>query len=151
MSRPYRHKRASTDGRHFSMRDELAFNQRAIVLQLDNPGHQFDRLIGRRGPPQLDRVIGGHSAGRMIGAIALHQMISRGPVAVTIKQRPNDPATEHAGEGLLISLRLKLGNYLIAFDKAADVQTLFVGWTTSETGVVWGVGFLKTFFRHFDD
>jgi hypothetical protein len=86
----------------------------------------------------------------MFGAIALHQRISRGPVAVTIKQRPDDPATEHAGEGLLIRLGFKVSHHFVTCGKATDVQAFFVGWTTTETGVVGGVGFLKTLFGHRD-
>ena len=57
----------------------------------------------------------------MIQPGLLHQVISRRPVAVTIEQRADDPATQHSGKRFLISLRLESGDNLIA------LNNVFVG------------------------
>ena len=148
MARLNRDKSTTASGGDLIMGDQFAFDNGAIILHLHNAGHQSQRLIRWRGPAQLDGVIGRYRAGRMIGAITLHQEVSRGPVAVAIEQRANDATAKHAAKRFLISLRLKVGYYLVALNKAADPQTLLIGWAAAEAGVLRSVGFLQTLVVH---
>lgn len=135
---------AAASGRDLVMGDQFTFHNRAIVFHFHDAGHQAQRLVRWRRTPQLDCVVGRYGAGRMIKTVSLHQEVRRGPVAVTIEQCPDNAAAEHASECFLISLRLKFGRHLVAVGKAADVQTLFVGRTTTKAGVVGSVSFLET-------
>src|SRR5216684_108218 len=85
-----RDKSAAASGCNFSVRDQLAFDNRAIAFHLNYAADQPQWTVRRRRAQQLDCIIGRHGAGRMIRAIALHQMMSGGPVAVAIEQRADD-------------------------------------------------------------
>jgi hypothetical protein len=134
--------------RNVVIRDQLACDNRAIVLHLNHTRNEPQQSVGRRWAQQLDRVIRRYCAGRMIRAIALHQMICRGPVAVAVEQRADDATTQHPGEGFLVSLRLKFRHDFIAMREAANVQATIVCLAAAEAGVVWGVSFLKAFNAH---
>src|SRR5712691_8599651 len=82
----------------------------------------------------------------MIHSGLLHQVVGRGPVAVTIEQRPDNPATQHSRKSFLISLRLESGDDFIALRKASNVQALLVRRATTKARIVWRVSFLNTFF-----
>lgn len=67
---------------------------------------------------------------------------------MAIKQRPNNAATQHSRERFLISFRLKGRDDLVTFREAANVQPVFIRRAAAKTCIVWGVGFLDTFFAH---
>ena len=85
----------------------------------------------------------------MIQSGLLHQVVGRGPVAVTIEQRPDDAAAQHSGERFLISLRLKRRDDFIAAREASNVQALLIRRATTKARIVWRVSFLDTFFVRF--
>jgi len=127
---------------------QFTFDNNAVAGGLNYASDQTQRRISRCGPEELDRVISSHSTRRMIESIALHQVISGGPIAVTVKHGAGNAAAQHPGKRFLIGLRLPLGDHRISFREAADVQTPFVGRATAETLQVWRVGFLDAFFIH---
>lgn len=139
---------AATGCRDLVMCDQLAFNHGAISAGFNHARHQPHRLVRRRRPSQGNLVISGDCAGRMIGARALHQMISSGPVAMTVEQRADDAAAEHPGKCLLIRLGLKFRDYFVTLRKAANVQPLFVRRPATKARIVGRVGFLDAFFSH---
>ena len=81
----------------------------------------------------------------MIRGGFLHQVIRGGPVAMTIQQRADDAAAQHSGKCFLISRRLKGRHDFITLGKAANVQALFIRWSTSKARHAGRVGFLETF------
>ena len=85
-----RDKNATAGCASFSAGAQRAVNRRAVTGEIDNVRGKEDRTVGRSRPEKFDRVLSGHGARWMIRAGVFHQMISRGPVAVTIEQRPND-------------------------------------------------------------
>src|SRR5687768_710498 len=89
--------------------------------------------------------VGGHRAGRRIGARFLHQMMRGCPVAVAVQQCPADPSVEYAGKGLVVFSRPPLCNHLGALDDTSNAQTLLVGRTAPEAAIVRGIRLLQTF------
>ena len=67
---------------------------------------------------------------------------------MTVEQRADNAAAQHAGESLLPDLRLKVRDNFIVARKATNVQALFISWATAKTGVVRSVIFLQAFFSH---
>src|SRR5437899_3125461 len=90
MTRLDRNRSAIASGCNSFVRDQLAFDNRAIAFHLNYTGDQPQWTVRWRRAQQLDCIIGRHGAGRMIRAIALHQMIRRSPVAMAIEQRADD-------------------------------------------------------------
>jgi hypothetical protein len=81
----------------------------------------------------------------MIQTRLLHQVISRRPIAMTIKQRSDNSATQHSIECFVVLLRLPLGDHMIALRKAANVQPFGIRWTTTKARVARRVSFLNAF------
>ena len=84
----------------------------------------------------------------MIQALLLHQVIRRGPVAMTVEQCANDPAAQHSRKCFLIGFRVEGCDDFIAAREAANVQTFLVRWTTAKASHAWRVSFLETLFAH---
>src|SRR6185369_16861860 len=84
----------------------------------------------------------------MLRARLLHQMISSGPVAVAIEQRPDDAATQYPGKGFLPGCPIEGGNDFVTVREAANVQALFVSRPTTKASIVGRVSFLDTFFHN---
>jgi len=70
-------------------------------------------------------------------------MIRRGPIRVTIEQRTDDAAVQHAGERLMVRLGVKLCDKLVALGKRAYPQALFILRTAAETDAFRRVCFLQ--------
>ena len=149
VARLHRHESPATSRANFIVRDQLAFNDRPIVCRFNHASAQLHGLIGWGWPHQLDRIVRRNGTRRMIRAGFLHQVIRGGPVAVTIEERANNSATQHSGKGFLISRRLESRDHFIAFGEAANVQSLFIRWPTSEARHLRRIGFLETFV-HFE-
>src|ERR1051326_3862714 len=133
----------------FVVRDQLTFDDGAIISRFDHARAQVDRLIGWRRTFESNRVIGCDSARWMIDSGFLHQVISRGPIAMTIEQRADDAATQHPRKRFLISRGMESSDNFITFGKAANVQPFFIRWSTAKASHVRRVSFLKTFFHSF--
>ena len=73
-------------------------------------------------------------------------MVASGPVAVTIEQRTDDAAVEHALESLVMRLGLPSGDQLVSLDEALDAQPLRVRRAAPEANVVWRVAILQALF-----
>src|ERR1041384_253397 len=67
------------------------------------------------------------------------------PVAMTVEQRADYSAAQHAVECLVLLARLPLGNNHIAFRKAAHVQTLRIRGSTTKASEIRRVSFLNAF------
>jgi glucosamine-6-phosphate deaminase len=64
---------------------------------------------------------------------------------MTIEERPDDPAVQHARKGFMMRLGTELClDASVGFGETLDAKTLCVGWAASETDTVRGMGFLKT-------
>jgi hypothetical protein len=74
--------------------------------------------------------------------VAVHQVISGGPVAMTVEQRADYPAAQHSFEGFVFGLRLPVSHDFVALWKAANVEPFFIGRPTAKTFHVWGVSLL---------
>ena len=64
---------------------------------------------------------------------------------MTVEQRADDAAAQHSFERLVFLAGLPLRDNLIAIRKAANVQTLRISGTATETREIWSVRFLDTF------
>ena len=69
-----------------------------ITGRLHGPGSQRDRPVDRRRSTQADGVLGGHAARRARQAALAHEVHRRGPVPVTVEERPDHAAVEDAIE-----------------------------------------------------
>lgn len=67
---------------------------------------------------------------------------------MTVKQGADDSTAQHSFKRFVLFARLPLSNYLIALSEAANVQAVRIGRSTTETCIVWSVGFLKALVRH---
>lgn len=137
-------------GADFSIGGQRPFDCGAIVAYLDNFRREEDETAGRRWPEQLDRILGGDGARRMIFTRALHQMVRRSPVAMAIQQRADNAAIQYSVERFVFFLRLPLSNHFAACSrfievlwKTADVQTIRVSRPTTPAGILRRVLFLK--------
>src|ERR1051326_2092176 len=65
------------------------------------------------------------------------------PVAMTVEQRADNAATQHAIERLVLLARLPLSDDLIAIREAAHVQTLRIRRSTTKASEIRGVSFLN--------
>lgn len=133
---------------YFIVRNQLTLYHGAILKQLNRTGDQANRLVGRRRTQKFDRVIGSDRARWVVCTGLLHQKIRRRPVTVTIQQRSDYSTTQHAGERLVFRLGLPFSDYNFAIWKAANVQTLFVRRTATETGEARRISLLDTLFSH---
>src|SRR5205085_7022660 len=97
---------------------------------------------------EFNRVVGCDGAGRCRQTVALHQVIGGRPIRMTIEQRADDAATQDAGESLMISFGLPLGDHLSAAREAAYVQALRVRRPATETNHLRRVMLLQTLLHH---
>ena len=138
-----RDENAAAGRANFSAGAQCAFNRRAIIGQIDNVRGKGDWSVRRSWPQQFDRIFSRHRAGRMVSACVFHQMIGRGPIAVTVEQRADDAAIQHAGKRFVLRLRLPFGNDFAVFSKAADAQTVRIRRAATPTRIFGSVLFLK--------
>src|SRR5438309_3977181 len=75
-------------------------------------------------------------------------MIGRGPITMTVEQRADDAAIQHAGKRFVLRLRLPFGNDFAVFGKAADPQTFAIRRAATPTRIFGSVLFLKRWFSH---
>src|SRR5215216_3999685 len=68
-----------------------------------------------------------------------------GPVAMTVEQRADYPAAQHAFKRLVLLAGVPLGDDFIAFRKAAHVQALRICRSTTKAREIRRVSFLNTF------
>src|SRR5437763_2345137 len=84
----------------------------------------------------------------MIGTGALHQMIGRGPVAVTIEQRADNSAVQNAGKRFVFRLGLPLSHNFAVLGKTSDPQTIAIRRTATPARISRSVLFLKRLLSH---
>ena len=144
----HRDENAAAGRAHFPSPAQRAFNRRAIIGQIDNVRGKRDWSVRRSWPQQFDRIFSRHRAGRMVSACVFHQMIGRGPIAMTVEQRADDAAIQHAGKRFVLRLRLPFGNDFAVFGKAADAQTVRIRRAATPTRIFGSVLFLKRSLRH---
>jgi hypothetical protein len=141
-------KRAAAGCRYLVVRDQFAFHYRPVICRFNYTRDQMDWFIRRRWPQKFDCVIRGDCARWMIESGSLHQMVSRGPVAMTVEHGAGDTAAQHPRKRFLISFRLPVSDHFVAPRKAANVQPFSVGGTATKTRQPRRVGFLETFVGH---
>ena len=83
---------SATRGANVPASAQCSFDRRAIIGQIDNFRRKKDRIARRSWPQQFDRIFRRHRAWRVILFRALHQVIGRRPVAMTVEQCANDAA-----------------------------------------------------------
>src|SRR6266404_2617702 len=128
----HRDERSATSCRYLVVRDQFSLNDGAIITGFNHAPYQPHWLVRGRWPPQSNLVISSNCTRRMICAGAFHQVISGGPVAMTVEQRPDDATAQHSRKRFLICLRLKLRDYFVALRKAANAQAFFVRRTAAK-------------------
>src|ERR1700730_17026526 len=139
----HRDKDAAARCANLSTGAQTSFNGRAIPYQIDHVRRKEYRCMRRRWAKQLDPVLGGNCTGRVVRAGAFHQVISRCPVAMAIKQCSNPAAVQTARERFIFPLRLPFGDYVVVLGKTANAQAFRIGWAASPADIVWGVFLLQ--------
>lgn len=153
MPRLHRDEHAPASRADFSVCRELCFNGRAIRRgAFHHPRLKFERHIDRRWTQELDRILRCYGARRFWllapravrrgRRIDVHQVPSRRPVRMTIKQGADDAAIQYAGESLMVRLGLPRRYNLIILGHATNSKALCVGGATSKTNTFWRVLFL---------
>ena len=137
--------RPAAGGANFIVRDQFAFNDRAIVCRFNDARDETNWFVSRRWSQEFYGVIRGYGARRVIHSETLHQVIRGRPVAMAVQHGADDASAQHAGKRFLIGFCLKLGNHFIAIRKAANVQAFGVCRATTKTGEVGCVSFLYAF------
>ena len=130
-------KNAAASRANFSARAQCSVNCRAVGpsrtgTKIDNMGGKRDWASRRRRSQKLDRVVGRDSTRRMIRAGAFHQMISGGPIAVTIEQCADDAAIQNSLKSFVFFFRFPFCNHLAVFRKTPDLQSFRIRWAASE-------------------
>ena len=140
----HRYKNSMTCRADFIVRDQFAFDNHACAGRFLYTSNESDGAIGRRGPKQFYRILGGDSTRRFVSAGFLHQVPGCGPIAVTIEQRTDDSTAQHACKRFVLAAGLPLRHDLLAVGETADLQSLRVGRTTTKTAKVRSVSLLNT-------
>src|SRR5436853_1573642 len=65
---------------------------------------------------------------------------------MTVEQRADDAAIQHAREGLMMDLCYPLGNYFVTIRKTSYMKSLWIGRPAAKTCPVRRIRFLKRFF-----
>jgi hypothetical protein len=144
----HRHENSVTGRAHFPTRGQSSFHRRAILRRIDNFGRKKYRIIRRRGPRQFDGVFRRDRAWSGVRLGALHQMIGRSPIAVTIEQCSDNAPVQHTGKCFVFWFRLPFGDDFIVLGKTADAQSIRVSRTTAPARILWCIFFLKRFVTH---
>src|SRR5215472_7203103 len=84
----------------------------------------------------------------MLRAALLHQVVSRGPIAVTVEQNTDDAAAEYAGKGFIPGLGLPFSDYLRAGGKTPNPQSPLVGRSATKAGHARSESFLEALLGH---
>src|SRR6202011_4531889 len=84
----------------------------------------------------------------MVRSCLFHQMVSRGPIAMTVEQGADNSAIQYAGERFVFRLRFPFGDDFAVGGKTADPQTVRIRRTTTPACIFGSVFFLKRFFFH---
>ena len=133
----HRDENSMTCSADFIVRDQFAFDDRACVGGFRDARDELQWAIGRRRAQQFDRVFRGDGAWRFVRTLLVHQVPRCRPVTVTIQQRADDSAAQHASVCFVLDTRVPLGDDLFAVRKTANVQALRIGRTTTEAREIW--------------
>ena len=144
----YRDENSATRSANFPAGAQCSFDGRAIIRQIDNFRGKKDRIARRSRPQQFDRIFRRNRAWRVILFRALHQMISRRPVAVTIEQRADDAAIQNSRKCFVLFLRLPFCNDFIVFWKTVNTQSFGIRRPATPARIVWSILFLQRFRAH---
>jgi hypothetical protein len=144
-------KHAAASGANFPASGQLSVNRSAVRGRFDDLSGKKYPIVRRCRTKELDRVVRGYGAGRMIFASLSHEMIRSCPVAVAIEQRADNAAIQNPGESFVTRLRFPFRDDLRALREAADAQTLRIRRTATPAGIVRRKAFLerkRTVVRH---
>ena len=114
-------KNSATRCANFSTRGECSFNGRAVVSQIDNFSGKKHRIIRRRWPEQFDCILRRDSTRRVIFVRAVHQMISRRPIAMAIEQCPDDAPIQDSLKSFIFFLWFPLCDNFAVFWETPNV------------------------------
>jgi hypothetical protein len=148
MTRFYGDEGATASGSDLVVRDQFAFDNRAVVGRFNHAGDQVDWVVRWRWSQEFDRVASGNRARWVLKTVALHQVICGSPIAVAVEHGAGNASAQHARKCFLVSLRLPVCDNFLTGWKAANVQTLFVRRAATEALEIWGICFLDAFFSH---
>ena len=139
----HRDKNSATNGADFSAGAQCAFDGRAIIRQIHNSGRKKHRIVRRSWPQQFDRIFRGDGAWRAVLVCAFHQMISRGPVAMAIKQCPDNAAIQNSIERFVFLLRFPLSDDFAVLRETSNVQPVRIRRAATPADIVGRIFFLK--------
>jgi len=138
----YRDENSATRSANFPAGAQCSFDGRAIIRQIDNFRGKKDRIVRRRRPQQFDRIFRCDGAWRVILFRALHQMISGGPIAMTVEQCADNPTIQNSGKSFVFFLRFPRCEHLAIFRKTANTQSFSIRRPASPARIVWSILFL---------
>lgn len=137
------HENSAAGRANFAVCSKRSFNGRAIVGKIDKFCGEINGTVRRRWPQKFDRIFGRDRARRILGVRALHQVIRRRPVAVTIQKSADDPAVQNSWERFVFLFRFPFRNHFTVLGETADAQAFGVGRAASPACVVRRVRFLQ--------
>jgi len=138
----HRNENSATRGANFSAGAQCSLDGRTVIRYLNNFGREKHRVVRRRRPQQFDGVFRSDCARRTIFARAFHQMIRCRPVAMTIKQRADDPAVQNSFERFVFFLRFPLSDDLAVVQETTNMQAIRVCRAATEANISRRVFFL---------
>ncbi len=134
-------------GSHLTARRKGGLHGGSIIGRVHDLSAQAHR-VGRGGrTPEADGKLAGHGGRRSLRAAPRHEVLGRGPVGVTVKERANDATVEHPAERFQVRRGgdpLADHGSAIGVEERTDAQALFIGWPAPEADAVGRVTLLQT-------
>lgn len=140
-----RNEGSPASGGDFASGFERGIHHGAVRRGAQHMSRKPKRTTHRGGLFERHMKISGDGTGRLFGAARVHEVKRRGPIAVTIEKGTDDAAVKDAFEGEMMGFRPPLGHHMVALHITLDAESLLVRRSATETAILRGVGFLKTF------
>ena len=133
MPGPNRDKRSKSVGRSFVLGANRGLDHRLAVARFNDPCFELQGLVTGGRQIKNDLVFRRNGTRRRVSMRSDHQMPGSCPIHVAVQQRADNAAIDHALESLVMRLGFKYGNHPVILHKALDLQSVFIGRSTSET------------------
>src|SRR5581483_7533432 len=127
---------ARAGGGDLAARVQLRLDGDDVALDLGGPGDHDDLPFGGRGALELAVELGRDGGGRRGEAALLEERRARAPVGVAVQERAADAPVEDTRKGLVVRLRMPVGDELVPLPAALDAQPLGVRGATSKADAV---------------
>ena len=122
----------------FPASSEGGLDRGPVIREFNDPSFETNWTHHWRWPFELNGVVGRYRARRFCESTLLHEVPSRRPVRMAIKNRADDSAVEHSWKCFVMGFRCPVANDFggcsTVVDMAVDTKTLRVQWTASKTG-----------------